>query len=491
MAKISQSEKENSLLSEEQLEAALFAQYEQLLSVSGIDTHASKLVVGYSGGLDSTVLLHTLAKWRKARIDAKPNNPEMLAIHVNHNVSKYSAEWVAHCQTQAEAIGVEIKVCDVEISNSNIEAEAREKRYRCFDRYLDVKAILLTAHHLDDQVETFFLRLMRGAGTLGLSAISAFASRKESFIARPLLSYSRQQLEVYAEQQQLSWLDDESNEDTRFSRNYIRHQINPRLEYHWPNYRTSVEQSIKHMSQAQQMTRDLATMDMDKAAVELPSESFAPARIFSSLLLAYLDINTVNQLADYRRINLLRELFLRFTQGFVPGEDGLTEILELLQEKISGKYILLAGLCFYIFQHKLWLISADKFSDCLTFENTETEFLLSQDKGQVINLSVDGLNISAIRETGGSQNTIDKLGLASGRYRLVNATALKQGQRILLSGHRKTLKNIFQELGLPPFLKSIYPVVLFEDEIVSVGNYVIADSYRSNNGYQLVCSYVV
>lgn len=208
--------------------------------------------VAYSGGLDSTVLLHALC----ARLGAE----QVQAIHVHHGLSEQADQWVEHCTAQCRQLGVALTIARVEVVNAGrgLEAAARSERYRHFDRVLAGGGTLWLAHHLDDQLETFFLRLLRGSGLTGLSAMAERRDQADYQLLRPWLNRPRALLEAYADQHQLRWIDDPSNAEVNFDRNYLRQEVMPLLAERWPGYRQTVKRSITHLQQAAaQLQRDL------------------------------------------------------------------------------------------------------------------------------------------------------------------------------------------------------------------------------------------
>jgi tRNA(Ile)-lysidine synthase len=185
--------------------------------------HASglSLTLGYSGGLDSTVLLHLLTELKKQEADLS-----IRAIHVHHGLSKNADAWVEHCRQTCDSLQVDFDVTYAALKpakQKSLEQLAREARYALLDKLSDNKAALMTAQHQDDQAETLILQLMRGAGPKGLSAMSASGQLVSGrLILRPLLSVTRIELEEYARKHQLTWIEDESNSDNRFDRNFLR-----------------------------------------------------------------------------------------------------------------------------------------------------------------------------------------------------------------------------------------------------------------------------
>jgi tRNA(Ile)-lysidine synthase len=206
---------------------------------------ASHWYVGFSGGIDSTVLLHLLARWRWSH----PQAPDLTAIHINHRMQSAADEWQVHCEWVCRMLKIPLVAERVEVhpGPSGAEAAAREARYAAFDRLLGDEAVLFLGHHLDDQVETFFLRLLRGAGVHGLAGVPAERLLGRGRVVRPLLQLARAQLEAYADKHGLSCIEDPSNADTAMDRNFLRAEVLPRLAERWPGYRSTVGRASQHM----------------------------------------------------------------------------------------------------------------------------------------------------------------------------------------------------------------------------------------------------
>lgn len=211
-------------------------------------TGASRWWVGYSGGVDSTVLLQLLAAW----CERHPGSPPLCAIHVNHHLQDAAAAWQVHCQAQCDSLGVPLTAVDANVQSAG-EAGAREARYAVFEERVQATEVLFLAHHLDDQVETFFLRLVRGAGLEGLTAMSPsrpLAGGTGGTVVRPLLGVARTDIEEYARARSLAYIDDPSNADSSIDRNFLRAQVLPQLAQRWPGYRESVNRAIGHLASA-------------------------------------------------------------------------------------------------------------------------------------------------------------------------------------------------------------------------------------------------
>lgn len=224
------------------------------------------VVVGYSGGVDSHVLLHALASIKK-------DCPELhlSAVHVNHQLQSDAKVWESHCQKICDELQVPVKIIKVNAKKSegeSPEAAAREARYQAFSASLNKNNYLMTAHHQDDQAETVLLQLLRGAGLKGLSAMPAIMPFSQGFLARPLLSVSQKIILKYAEVNQLTWIDDETNADVAFQRNFLRHKVMPLLTKIRPAAVQAMSRSAKHCATASDLLEELAQEDLKKIMLD-------------------------------------------------------------------------------------------------------------------------------------------------------------------------------------------------------------------------------
>jgi tRNA(Ile)-lysidine synthase len=245
------------------------------------------LWVAFSGGLDSTVLLHAAAQ--AARLNSRW---PIHAIHIDHNLHPLSASWTEHCARTANALAVpfesECVTVDLE-SPDGLEAAARKVRYAALRRRIGPEDALLTAHHADDQLETLLLALGRGAGVTGLSAMPACARFGQGVHARPLLGWTRLELESWARGQALTWISDPSNEDRDRDRNFLRHDVLPTLRERWPHIAVAAVRASSHLGAAQRLLDELAAQDALIASVG-----------------CCLDVDRLAALSAERRDNLLR-----------------------------------------------------------------------------------------------------------------------------------------------------------------------------------------
>jgi tRNA(Ile)-lysidine synthase len=222
------------------------------------------LCVALSGGVDSTALLAALAGLAAKR----SHSFQLRALHVDHGLRSASKQWATHCRTLARKLHVPLKVLTTKVERprgASLEAAARDARYGLLAAALHPGEILLTAHHSDDQLETVLLQLLRGSGLPGISAMPALAPFAHGFLARPLLSRSRAELETWVRQQGLTWVEDDTNVDERLDRNYLRLRILPLIRDRWPGAATAVARSARHAAEAQSLLDTLALADVNRS----------------------------------------------------------------------------------------------------------------------------------------------------------------------------------------------------------------------------------
>ena len=222
------------------------------------------VIVAFSGGLDSSVLLYAVSQLKGKSYG------EITAVHVHHGLSKHANEWAEFCEERAKKCGVRFVLRKVTVPSggAGFEAEARQLRYEVLEEEARKAAAdaILTAHHLDDQLETFLIQWMRGSGPAGLAAMPPLLRKDGCTIMRPLLGFQRTELERFAEIRGIKWVEDESNEDTKYLRNAIRHNIIPELEKIRPGFKTAAARSIELIAEAAETLRDVAEDDFNQAS---------------------------------------------------------------------------------------------------------------------------------------------------------------------------------------------------------------------------------
>lgn len=222
-----------------------------------------RLCVALSGGLDSSVLLAALCRVR-------PRPSALRAIHIDHGLQPAARAWGAHCRRLARDLGVPVTVLRARVEcppGTSPEAAARERRYGLLAEHTKSGEVLLTAHQQDDQLETVLLQLLRGSGLPGLSAMPDRAPFGAGSLLRPLLPCARAELESWARAAALTWVEDGSNRDEHFDRNYLRRRVLPVLRARWPGAAPAVARSAAHVAEAQSLLDELGRADMERASV--------------------------------------------------------------------------------------------------------------------------------------------------------------------------------------------------------------------------------
>ncbi|SDH47934.1 tRNA(Ile)-lysidine synthase [Pseudomonas flavescens] len=260
---------------------------------------ASAWRVAFSGGLDSTVLLHVLAV--AARSHALP---PISAIHVHHGLQVAADAWPLHCQRLCDELGVPLHVEHVQVApGASLERAARDARYAAFSALLNPREVLLFAQHQDDQAETVLYRLLRGAGVRGLAAMAASRALAAGHVVRPLLDVPRSDLRAHAEVHELCWVEDPSNADSGPARNFLRLEILPRLQRRWPSASQVVARAAQHQAEALALLEELAEIDLQRARASSG---------FDWLDIPCLDLQALRELSDARQRNLLRHWLADF-----------------------------------------------------------------------------------------------------------------------------------------------------------------------------------
>ena len=270
-----------------------------------------RIIVGYSGGLDSHVLLHLLATDRERWITP---GRTLAALYVDHGLQSAAAAWGKHCAGVCRELGVPFRVVPINArpeSGDSPEAAARHARYAAFAAELGPEAALLTAHHRDDQAETLLLQLLRGAGPHGLAAMPAISRLGQGRLLRPLLEMDRADLLAYARTHDLRWIEDASNQDTGFDRNYLRQRILPLLRERWPAAPRTLARSAQWCAEAARGLDEQAAADWAHLATDRPN---------------VLPIPTLRELSEWRQRNLLRYWLRQFNLP-VPHARQLQQIL--------------------------------------------------------------------------------------------------------------------------------------------------------------------
>ncbi|MBD1575066.1 MULTISPECIES: tRNA lysidine(34) synthetase TilS [Vibrio] len=244
---------------------------------------STHFVLGLSGGVDSRVMLHLLGKFK-----AQYPKHQYRAVYVHHGLSDNADHWQRQCEQYCQQADIDFQVEKVTLAlgaQVSIEQAAREARYQALSKHIDSNGVLLTGQHGSDQVETFLLALKRGSGPKGLSAMPAQAEFGKGRLLRPFLTLPQSCIQDYAQQHKLNWIEDESNQDTRFDRNFIRHQITPILKARWPHIESTIARSAGLCAEQEDLLQSLLSERLksmmlpdDSISIESLKQQTKPAR---------------------------------------------------------------------------------------------------------------------------------------------------------------------------------------------------------------------
>lgn len=391
--------------------------------------------IAFSGGLDSSVLLHLLADL--ARREALP---PLSAIHVHHGLQSAADAWPQHCARICAQLEIPLEIVPVlVVPGASLEQAARQARYAAFAEHLGAGEVLLTAQHRDDQAETLLFRLLRGAGVRGLAAMPSVRPLGGGHLLRPLLDCSRAELEAYAREHGLAWVEDPSNADEVFSRNFLRARVLPLLSERWPQAAASMARSATHLGEAQQLLGELAQMDLDTAS----AESSCPW-----LPLPSLDLACVAGLSEARQRNLLRHWLAPMTR--LPDSDHWASWLSLRDAAQDALPIWrLADGELHRADRRLWWLSGDWLQKPATLD------LPWSDSGVPLALPGNGLLHMRGR-------------LPAGEWRVCYR---RGGESLRVSGRgQRDLKRLLNEQRLPGFVRGRLPLLMCGNELMAVAN---------------------
>ncbi|PLY15160.1 MAG: tRNA lysidine(34) synthetase TilS [Sedimenticola sp.] len=404
---------------------------------------SKRLLLGFSGGLDSQVLLHLLAGLKGE------HSFELIAIHVNHGLQEASADWGRDSDAVCKALKIPYKQIDLKIERvkgQSLEAQARNARYHAFQQEMQEGDVLVTAHHQDDQAETMMLQLLRGSGVSGLAAMPELAAFGPGHLFRPLLDVSRSDLESYANTQGLRWVEDASNLDTDFDRNYLRHNIFPLLKQRWPGVGRTLSRSAGYCAEARDLLEVLAEQDL--AAVINRAENT-------------LSVPGLAGLSDARARSVLRHWIQQ--SGFsYPNSKRVHEITTgVIHAQIDRTPVVQWQGCeVRRYRDRLFIMPPLQFP---------SEGLVMAWNGEGMLELPCGLGRVTLSD---SANGIPRERIVRRRLTIAFDSS---GLRYYPAGQHssRSLKNYFQEQGVPPWQRGRIPLLFAEGELLAVGDLLV------------------
>lgn len=424
---------------------------ERLLQALSASSPVSAYIVGFSGGADSTALVHALSKIRE-QLDAP-----ISAVHVNHGIHTEADRWQNQCEVFCQQRGIDLVCLSVELNNESgkgLEAEARHLRYEAITNLLKPGDCLLTAHHADDQAETVLLNLMRGSGVDGLSAMPECRPLGPGVLQRPLLNFRNSALKRYLSEENVEWTDDPSNYYLDHDRNFVRHQVIPLLEQRWPEVGQRLLLSCNAMSDARRLLEKLA-------------DEYLEPNLSHPFVLAV----TPECIAN-------RELFKLVIRRWVKQSDltgipvyQLDSFCDQVQHVDSDHKVSLSwdGSLLRWYKNQLWLSDNRDILPCpvVKWPKGQSSVDLGQDAG-CLSLVKSG---RAKNQAETAVSAVPKGVFEVGARVNLNASAIEQG------GHHKSLKNIFQSAGIPPWLRDAIPLCSQDDEVLALGDWCLAKPF--------------
>ena len=398
------------------------------------------LCVGFSGGLDSTVLLHLLNQYQKTQ--AKNQSFKLKAIHINHQLQKDADAWSDFCSQFCKNNNIPFQSINVDLvdtKKTGVEAAARNARYQAFSETLSDNDILLTAHHRDDQIETVLLHMLRGSGIEGAAAIDPISKFKHHYLLRPLLNFDRNQLKDYAEKENLQWIEDPSNAEVNFNRNYLRLEVLPLIEKRWPAYRQTIQRFSNNAKSATTVINDYISQDYMHCLNGEKNTLF---------------INTLTQLSLEKRLMIIR-YWIKQQNYSMPSESVLLQIHAALTAYDDANPLIEWGDAIVRrYRNEIYLLPRKKIS----FQNQDYSFDTKK------TLTINGLGKL------GAQKIMGK-GISDDYVNAQIKIIFRQGGEKCQPFGRKgnhSLKKLFQEYAVPPWQREKTPIIMIDNEIAGV-----------------------
>ena len=400
--------------------------------------------VGLSGGLDSVVLLHLLHRMREFR------HFDLRTVHVNHGLSTNADTWAKFCQDYCRGLNVVLRVCrvNVEKQGKGLEAAARAARYQAFSDGL--KKIIVLAHHCNDQIETFMLSAVRGGGLRGMAAMPVWRDLNEEIqIWRPLLAFSRQELVEYAQQWGLSFVEDESNEDSGYLRNWMRNQALPQWQQRIPNFEQQICANVRLLQEDLQLLDEL---------IESEYQRISPNGIFS--------ISLWRQCTPLLRRRLLW-YFLRKQTESLPSYHSIADFARVLETADQAQLNLSDGEL-VAYRDKLFVCQESEFQKLPWCNGREI-------RGRLKDILLKNGFVLLPFKGGLSEEELEKPAVLRS---VAKGDVIQSGQR------EKSVEKLLQECHIVPFVRKYWPIILsMGNNCLAVVNLRVGSDVRMEQGY--------
>ncbi len=407
----------------------------------------AKIVIAYSGGVDSHVLLHLCA--------VHPEYKEKItAVYIHHGLLKEADYWQEHCQNTACELGVDfccLQVVAIPQKRQSPEEAARDARYKALKDLLAENDVLLLAQHREDQLETLLLQLFRGAGVKGLAAMPEKLAFGHGVMLRPLLRIAKKDIMQYAQQNALQWVEDPSNQRVDYDRNYLRNNVIPLLKERWPAVDKTVSRTAKHCAGADELLQNMA----DELLDEIVDSSDCT-----------LNLERLMALTQNKRNLLLRKWF-ELNELKSPSESCLQAIVrEVIGARVeSDPQVLVQGHLIKRYRGRLYCVDTNTLVKEDVQEWPESTVSIQRANGYKLEI-VESISGIPIRLWNNSKVTIR---LRAG------------GEFIKQSGRegRHSLKKLYQETGIPPWQREVIPLIYLDNQLAAVAGFWIGEEFFS------------
>ena len=413
------------------------------------DDDPQRWLVAFSGGIDSTVLLHALVQ--------SDSGVPVVAVHVDHGLHPDAAAWTAHASEIAEALGVEFIALSATVtadSDAGPEAAAREARYRALGSVVERDDCVLSAHHENDQAETLLLNLMRGSGPAGIAGIGARNPFGRGVLVRPMIGVSGDDIAEYARRHALRWISDPSNEDPAFDRNFLRHEVMPILKSRWPAVADRLRRSAELAGEAAELQDALADIDIDTCGDERS-----------------LSIALLSRLPPARQRNLLRRAIRRCGLPPAPATALYRVIDELVPARMDRQPLVdWPGGEIRRFRDAVFVLSplADVPDAPGRLLHADGAFVALGDQLGRLKLVAS--------ETAGVDPAVARQGLAI-RFRSGGEVI-----RLAEDGVTHKLKKLLQEKGVVPWMRDRLPLIYAGEDLVAVADLWVSSDHLAGEG---------
>ena len=409
-----------------------------------------KLGIAFSGGLDSSVLLNLIS-------DQVIPKDRITALHINHGINNYSDKWEEFCAQIADGLGVDFKSWKLKDLDKISEDILRNKRHEVFKSWADHNDLIITGHHLDDHIETVLFRLFRGTGIQGLEGIKEISKVRDINFYRPFLKNKKKEILKYAQEHNLCWVEDDSNRESKFSRNMIRNDLMPKIISRWP----SISKSIGKLSEEAKWNKKILT---DIAREDLAYIGARKDKI---------NMQRLKSLSNERQKNAIVFWLNNDNDIYVPSK-LIFQILSPIAEPSS--------------KSRSFIIHSDSLNTDMRIIVSSKEIrMIDQDSLRPLpeNLRVNWDLKKSIKIPSGELSTQESYGKGLDKKYLKEDVIIKArvgGERCKPFGRDKSqkIKNLFQEFEIPDWKRNSIPIIYINDRIAAVGDLWVCDEFHTN-----------